>query len=203
MSLGLGCARSITVDCDTAGVTAADHEGTRLSVPPSQPSRAEGSSQPAPGQPAPPDGAATAVSPDGLSSLLPHILAGAGFIAMLVAMFAPLASNGDPASALRTTDLPFLTPMLGLVALVVATAVLCGNPRLLRLGRAATPLLGLLLSAAVGGEIVQWGARAANPELGLAYMVASGTYFLIGGILLLSLSVLSMRPAGHAGPVAR
>jgi hypothetical protein len=92
--------------------------------------------------------------------------------------------------------------MLGLVALVVATAVLCGDPRLLRLGRAATPLLGLLLSAAVGGEIVQWGAKAVNPELGLAYMVAPGTYFLIGGILLLSLSVLSMRPAGHAGPVA-
>ena len=143
-----------------------------------------------------------AASPNGLSSPLPHIMAGAGFLAMMVAMFAPLASNGDPVSALRTTDLPFLTPMLGLVALVVATAVLCGNPRLLRLGRAAAPLLGLLLSAAVGGEIVQWGAKAANPELGLAYMVASGTYFLIGGILLLSLSVLSMRPAGHASPFA-
>ncbi|MCO1593961.1 hypothetical protein M8C17_02170 [Micromonospora sp. RHAY321] len=192
-------------------MTAADHEGTRPSVPPSQPPRAEGSSQPVPAQPAPPPyfttppapgGAAMAASPNGLSSPLPHIMAGAGFLAMMVAMFAPLASNGDPVSALRTTDLPFLTPMLGLVALVVATAVLCGNPRLLRLGRAAAPLLGLLLSAAVGGEIVQWGAKAANPELGLADMVASGTYFLIGGILLLSLSVLSMRPAGHASRFA-
>jgi hypothetical protein len=147
-----------------------------------------------------PGGAATAAAPDRLSSPLPHIMAGAGFLAMMVAMFAPLASNGDPVSALRTTDLPFLTPMLGLVALVVATAVLCGSPRLLRLGRAAAPLLGLLLSAAVGGEIVQWGAKAANPESGLADMVASGTYFLIGGMLLMSLSVLAMRPARSPVP---
>jgi hypothetical protein len=94
-----------------------------------------------------------------LSSPLPSLMAGAGFLAMAVAMFAPLASNGDPASALRTTDLPVLTPLVGLVTLVVATAVLRGDPRLLRLGRAAAPLPGLLLSAAVGGEIFQWGAR--------------------------------------------
>ena len=186
----------------TAGVTATDHEDTRSPTPSSHPATAEKTAPPVLSQPAP-DASGTAPSHAELSSFTPHMMAGAGFIAMLVAMFAPLASSDDPATALRTTDLPFLTPMLGLVVLVVATGALCSDVRFLRFGRATAPLLGLLLSAAVGGEIFQWGAKAADPHPALADMVASGTYFLIGGVLLLSLSVLPMHPTtAHPAPPA-
>lgn len=137
--------------------------------------------------------------PDGeLSSFVPHALAGAGFFAMVVAMFAPLASTGDPATALRASNLPFMTPLLGLIVIVVVTGAMCAKPRILRAGRAAAPLLGLLLSAAVGGEIYRWWGKNQNPDMGLDSMVSAGTWWLIGGILLMAFSVLAMRPATAA-----
>ncbi|WP_415646127.1 hypothetical protein [Stackebrandtia soli] len=128
-----------------------------------------------------------------LSSPLPSLLAGIGFFMMIVTMFQPLASYGDQATALRVTDLSLITPILGLISLVVATAVLCDIPRFLRFGRATAPLFGLILSIAIFSEIMQWGAR--HPEMSVADMTGSTPYFLIGGILLFSMSVLAMRPA--------
>ncbi|MEV0650803.1 hypothetical protein AB0I28_36665 [Phytomonospora sp. NPDC050363] len=199
-------------------MTAEPHDGTHPTAQPAAPQSQTGPQSPAapqapftpPAAPLPAQSAATgeysaapgapapyvaSPPPLGLSSLWPHTLAVTGVFAILVAVFAPLASNGDPATNLRTVDLPFLTPIFGLVVLVFATAAMCHNPRFLGFGRATAPLLGLLLSAAVGAEIFQWGAQVPNPQTGLAYMVDAGMYFLIGGILLLSWSVLPMRPA--------
>lgn len=131
-----------------------------------------------------------------LASFMPHVLGGLGVLGIFIAMFAPLASSDNPADTLRTTDLHVMTPILGLIALVVATGVMCGNARFLAFGRGTAPLVALVLTAAVGGEIFDWGGRVPDEsDVGLAYMVSGGMYFLMGGILLLGLAVLPMRPA--------